>query len=303
MLPQLGRLHLSDGSLNKVSKHSPSKRPHNKTTSPTFSSSSYTSPSSSPSSSSSCDVDLINQQSRYVIFKDKSTLFMPSAATSLPDPTYARIDDIFENDRSTDSGISDIYDSASQYVTSSSKCLTSDDVSLISRYGRVLRHRTKKSRFRRLSEFLCSGGNNSDEESEDSLYASLESSAPSSCGTRSDFMSVNSSRSPEEISRHDNEIEECLLPIVESPVPSSPDEMQMRFSKKDFFYNPTKDVTCHSEYVLAETPTLIHDELCATLQTPRKPQRSPPFASTPVTPLYENLRPRDFTKPRKKRSN
>lgn len=318
MLPQLGKLNLTTTPIKQISKHSSHKRAHHKTTQLTISSTPC-----SYSSSSDEEAHPSNQQSKYVVFKDKSTLFMPNLDRRRSDPTYARIDENWFNnvDRSTDSGISDIYDSVSNYATSpvkslksKRKCLTSDDVSLISRYDRVLQRRTKKSRFRRLSEFLCSGGSHSDEEKEesgDSLYDSLESSAPSSSygidSTTSYSFPSSTSRSyddGDETFHHRDEMGETLPPIAESPISSSSDEKQLRFSKKDFFYNPNKNLTCHSEYVLPDktqlqTPT--HGKggkLCTTPGSSLKPQRKPPLASTPVTHVYENVR--DFTRKRSK---
>ena len=100
--------------------------------------------------------------------RDKSTLFMASPSSAPQSPTsttteaiYARIDydDSFENDRSTDSGFSDRPEEMYECLGSAS--LTSDDISLLTRYEGVLKNRSKKSRFKKLSELLCSGGSTS----------------------------------------------------------------------------------------------------------------------------------------------
>jgi len=247
-----------------------------------------------------------SQPGKYVIFKDRSKLFMSSSSSKYEEPLYARIDELWsENDRSTDSGFSD----RPEVYGNPSTILTSDEVSLISRYQRVLKNRTKKSRFRRLSEYLRCGGSVSDDEdhiSEESLYDSLLSSGTSfaSLTARSGVHSP----SPSEITADSS--------VFDSPTSSisSPDDTMVRYSKKHFFYTPSKlelaSPSGHSEYVLPEqwqkTPTtrLSRDPLSfSSGSSPLKPQRRPPRSV--MSPLalshdYENIR--DFTKRRKEKT-
>ena len=293
MLPQLGKLNLNQTPLKR--------RPLPKEPCPSSSESDQAPTTLTTSSEAS------SQPGKYVVFKDRSRLFMSSSSSKNSEPLYARIDELWsDNDRSTDSGFSD----RPEDYQDPSTCLTSDEISLISRYRRVLKNRTKKSRFRRLSEYLCSGGSVSDDEeeeesyhSEDSMYDSLLSGATSfaSLTARSDVQSPSFSEITTDSS------------VFESPLSStsSPDDTTVRYSKKHFFYTPTKldlaSPSAHSEYVLPEqwmkTPTskLARDPLSSMSgSTPMKPQRRPPRSV--MSPLalsheYENIR--DFTKRRK----
>ena len=293
MLPQLGKLNVNQSPI----KNRP--LPREPCTS--------TSDSEKLIASSTSTENHASQPGKYVVFKDRSRLFMSSSSGKNDEPLYARIDELWsDNDRSSDSGFSDRPEA--EVYRNPASCLTSDEISLISRYQRVLKNRTKKSRFRRLSEYLCSGGSVSDEEeeSEDSLYDSLMSSGTSfaSLTARSGVASPSFSEMTTDSS------------VFDSPASStsSPDDTTVRYSKKHFFYTPTKlelaSPSGNSEYVLPEqwqkTPTtrLGRDPLSpGSGFTPLKPQRKPPRSV--MSPLalshdYENIR--DFTKRRKERT-
>lgn len=287
MLPQLGKLNVGRPPIGR--------RP---LPSEPRCSTSESQQSSSQTSSGSQDP----RHGKYVVFKDRSKLFLRTSSSKQDEPLYARIDEIMsENDRSTDSGISD----GPEVYRNPNTCLTSDEISLISRYKKVLKNRTKKSRFRRLSEYLCSGGSVSDDEddpdSQDSLYDSLLSSGTS-------FASLTPRSGVESPSFSELTVDSS---VFDSPTSSesSPDDTTVRYSKKHFFYTPNKldlaSPSAHSEYVLPEmwqkTPTskLARDPLSSST-TPLKPTRRPPrslMSPLAVSHDYENIR--DFTKRRK----
>ena len=296
MLPQLGRLNLSSdytpikraGSKPRSPLHhrlfSPKQLPN--PTSDYCSNSTEITSSDSPGTSSSSDSEYSSEQihklSRYVVFRNKSQLFMPSPSST--EPIYARIDDSWLDsaDKSTDSGFSDrpeIYEKLEN--------LTDDDISLLSQYQRVLKNRTKKSRFKRLSDFLCTAGNNSDDEMEDSLYDSLESGSSFSSPTEESSEFTSFSRDASSCGGGEQG--------EEADMTSPTDDSLVRFNRRDFFHvSPPKreqlySMSTNSEYVFA-------DQLQKTPKQKAVRRKAQSYTS-PLCHDYENVR--DFTKPRK----
>ena len=204
------------------------------------------------------------------------------SSDSISEPLYA---DINESNTSSDSGYSEKCNMNNPHTY-----LTSDDLTLITRYEKVLRNRKKKSRFQKLSELLCSGGSNSDDEFEenetdiDSLYDSLQSfyvTSPSSYATESS----------------EDEFYDMSTSMIGSSSPTDTDTT-VRYSKHSFFYKrcPYKDLSkakydydATVEYV--PTDRFTRSTLLKQIETPRKPPK--PNTIDRSQHLYENYR--DFT--------